>query len=342
MAEDNLILDFEGRRMPYSVEAEQAVLGSILIDPQSINLVATELKPDYFYIPQHKEIYRVLSSMLELGGAAIDFVTVLEKLKSAGVYDEAGGKAYLSQLANAVPSSANILTYVSIVRERYYVRSLMVAAQGIIKDIESNEKESSALLESAEQKIFDIRSGIDTTGLTHIRDVIMGETFDRLGKMNDPETRNDYIGIPTGISALDRVITGLNKSDMIILGARPGMGKTSFALNIARNVAVNAEKTVCFFSLEMTRDQLAQRMLSSEAAIESQKLRTGELSNDEWTRLVQAGENLSKANLYFDETSSITVPEMKAKLRRMKKVDLVIIDYLGLMHSSRKGEVNRV
>ncbi|MBQ1231015.1 MAG: DnaB-like helicase C-terminal domain-containing protein [Clostridia bacterium] len=120
------------------------------------------------------------------------------------------------------------------------------------------------------------------------------------------------------------------------------MGKTSFALNIARNVAVNAEKTVCFFSLEMTRDQLAQRMLSSEAAIESQKLRTGELSNDEWTRLVQAGENLSKANLYFDETSSITVPEMKAKLRRMKKVDLVIIDYLGLMHSSRKGEVNRV
>ncbi len=342
MADDNLILDLDGRKMPYSVEAEQAILGSILIDPQSINLVASELKPEYFYIPQHKEIYRVLSGMLELGGAAIDFVTVLEKLKSNGVYDEAGGKAYLTQLAQAVPSSANITTYVSIVRERYYVRSLMQAAQGIIKDIEDNTKDSSDLLNSAEQRIFEIRTGIDTTGLTHIRDVIIGETFDRLGKMSDPETRDDYIGIPTGISALDRVITGLNKSDMIILGARPGMGKTSFALNIARNVAVNAGKTVCFFSLEMTRDQLAQRLLSSEAAIESQKLRTGELSGDEWTRLVQAGENLSKANLYFDETSSITVPEMKAKLRRMKKVDLVIIDYLGLMHSSRSGETNRV
>lgn len=343
MADENLVLDFEGRKMPYSVEAEQAVLGSILIDPQSINLVASELKPEYFYIPQHREIYKVLSNMLELGGAAIDFVTVLEKLKSNGVYDEAGGKAYLSQLAQAVPSSANILTYVSIVRERHYVRSLMLAAQGIIKDIDDNAKDTADLLDSAEQRIFGIRSGMETTGLTHIKDVILSETFDRLGKMNDPATRDDYIGIPTGISALDRVITGLNKSDMIILGARPGMGKTSFALNIARNVAVNAGKTVCFFSLEMTRDQLAQRMLSSEAAIESQKLRTGDLSGDEWTRLVQAGENLSKANLYFDETSTITVPEMKAKLRRMKKVDLVIIDYLGLMHSARSGrDVNRV
>ena len=159
--------------------------------------------------------------------------------------------------------------------------------------------------------------------------------------MNDPETRNDYIGIPTGIGELDRITTGLNKSDLIILGARPGMGKTSFALNIARNVAVNAGKTVCFFSLEMSRDQLAQRMLSSEAAIKSEKLRTGALEPEEWTRLTQAGENLSKAEIYFDETSDITVPQMMAKLRRMKKCDLVVIDYLGLMTSAEKKE-NRV
>ncbi len=338
MANENIVLDLEGRKLPYSVEAEQAVLGSILIDPPSINLVASQLKPEFFYIPQHREIYSVLSHMLELGGSAIDFVTVLEKLKSDGVYDEAGGKAYLSQLVQAVPSSANILTYVSIIRDRYYSRSLMLAAQNIIKDIEENAKDSGNLLDSAEQRIFEIREGIDVTGLTHIKDVIAGETFDRLSKINDPATRDDFIGIPTGISALDRVITGLNKSDMIILGARPGMGKTSFALNIARNVAMNAGKTVCFFSLEMSRDQLAQRMLSSEAAIESQKLRTGELTEDEWTRLLQAGANLGKANLFFDESAGITVPEMKAKLRRMKKVDLVIIDYLGLMHSPRQKE----
>jgi replicative DNA helicase len=160
--------------------------------------------------------------------------------------------------------------------------------------------------------------------------------------MANPETRKDYIGIPSGIGALDKMITGLNKSDLIILGARPGMGKTSFALNIVRNVAVGTGKTVCFFSLEMTRDQLAQRMLSSEAGIKSEKLRTGELDDNEWARLAQAGENLSKANIFFDESSAITVPEMKAKLRRMKPApDLVVVDYLGLMKSAKSTE-NRV
>ena len=341
MADEKLVMDLEGRKLPYSIEAEQAVLGSILIDPASINLVINQLKTEYFYLPQHQKIFGVLSHMLELSGGKIDFVTVLEKLKSEGVYDETGGKAYLSQLAQAVPSSANIVTYVSIIRDRYYARSLMLAAQSIIKDVEENAKDSSELINTAEQKIYDIREGIDFTGLTHIKDVIHNETFDRLGKINDPQTRADYIGIPTGISALDRVITGLNKSDLIILGARPGMGKTSFALNIARNVAMNAGKTVCFFSLEMSRDQLAQRMLSSEAPVESQKLRTGDLTDDEWTKLLNASANLSKANIFFDESAGITVPEIRAKLLRMKKVDLVIIDYLGLMHSPRQKE-NRV
>ena len=315
-------------------------MGSIIIDPKCLNDVATSIKAEYFYIPQHREIYATLAEMYELS-QTIDFISLLEKLKRDGVYDEAGGKAYLTQLVQTVPSAANVLTYVAIVRERYTARSLMTAAQDIIKDINDNALDSSRLLDSAEQRIYEIRQGREVTGLTHIKSVIENETYDRLSKMADPETRADYVGIPCGIGELDRMITGLNKSDLIILGARPGMGKTSFALNIVRNVAVNTGRTVCFFSLEMTRDQLAQRMLSSEAGIKSEKLRTGELDEDEWTRLAQAGDSLSKADIYFDETSSITVPEMKAKLRRMKKVDLVVIDYLGLMHSARQID-NRV
>lgn len=340
MAEEKLIYDLEGGRLPYSVEAEQAVLGSVIIDPQCLNEIAVQMKTEYFYIPQHREIYSAMSAMYELS-QTIDFVSLLEKLKSDGVYDEAGGKAYLTQLVQTVPSAANVLTYVAIIRERYYARALMTAAQDIIKDINENEMDSGRLLDNAEQRIFEIRQGREISGLTHIKSVIENETYDRLSKMADPETRADYIGIPSGIGDLDKMITGLNKSDLIILGARPGMGKTSFALNIVRNVAMNTGRTVCFFSLEMTRDQLAQRMLSSEAGIKSEKLRTGELDDDEWTRLAQAGDALSKANIYFDETSSITVPEMKAKLRRMKQVDLVVIDYLGLMKSARQTE-NRV
>lgn len=340
MSDNRLIYDIDGGRLPYSVDAEQAVLGSMVIDPNCINEVAVQVRSEYFYIPQHREIYSAISSMYELS-QSIDFISLLERLKKDGVYDETGGKEYLTKLVQTVPSSANVMTYVGIIREQYYQRALMGAAQGIIKDINENTMDSGRLLDSAEQRIFEIRDGREIGGLTHIKDVISAETYDRLTKINDPETRDDYIGIPSGIGALDKMITGLNKSDLIILGARPGMGKTSFALNIARNVAVNAGKTVCFFSLEMTRDQLAQRMLSSEAAIKSEKLRTGELEPEEWTRLTQAGENLSKAEIYFDETSNITVPEMKAKLRRMKRVDLVVIDYLGLMHSPRQND-NRV
>ena len=340
MSDEKLIYNLDGARLPYSVEAEQAVLGSIIIDPACLNEIAVQVKTDYFYIPQHKEIYSALSSMYELS-QSIDFISLLEKLKKYGVYDEAGGKAYLTQLVQTVPSSANVLTYVAIIRERYYARALMNAAQNIIKDINDNVEDSGKLIDNAEQEIYAIRQGREVSGLTHIKSVIENETYDRLSKMADPVTRADYVGIPSGIGDLDKMITGLNKSDLIILGARPGMGKTSFALNIARNVAVNSNKTVCFFSLEMTRDQLAQRMLSSEAGIKSEKLRTGDLTPDEWTRLAQAGDNLSKANIYFDETSSITVPEMKAKLRRMRQVDLVVIDYLGLMKSAKSTE-NRV
>lgn len=338
MADDKNIFDLDLNRLPYSVEAEQSVLGAIIIDPQSINQVAGQIKPEYFYIPQHREIYKTLENMFQMS-RTIDYVTLLERLKDSGTYDEAGGKAYITQLAQMVPSSANILTYASIIRERYYTRSLILAAQNIIKDATDNVVDTARLLDSAEQRIYEIREGKDISGLTHIKDVMSAETFDRLTKITDPETKDDYIGIPTGIGDLDNVITGLNKSDLIIVGARPGMGKTSFALNIAKNVAEKG-KRVAFFSLEMTRDQIAQRLLSNEASVPSTKLRTGQLSPEEWARLGNAGQTLSKMDIYVDETPGITVPEMKAKLLR-NKVDLVIIDYLGLMQSAKRTE-NRV
>lgn len=347
MSEGKLFFDLEGGSQPYAVEAEQSVLGSILVEPSCINDIAPVVKPEFFYLPQHREIYSAITTMFQLN-RSIDLVSLIEQLRKNGTYDESGGKSYITQLIQGVPSVANVMTYVDIVRDKYYARELMNVAQHIIKDINENAADTGALLETAEQKIFDIRQGRDVSGLTHIREVIANETYDRLSKISDPETHDDYVGIPCGIGELDKKITGLNKSDLIILGARPGMGKTSFALNIARNVAMGDDKksaerkkTVCFFSLEMTRDQLAQRLLSSEAGIKSEKLRTGELDADEWTRLAQAGDRLSQCEIYFDETSGITVPEMKAKLRRMRKCDLVIIDYLGLMHSARNID-NRV
>ncbi len=339
MPEQNIFSEY-GQQVPFSLEAEQSVLGGILIDPSSITRVADTIKSEHFYLPQHQAIYTVMSNMFQLS-ARIDTVTVLDELKKSGVYDEAGGKAYLVQLAQTVPSVANIESYAAIVREKYYMRSLISAARDIISDTTEGAADAGVLLDSAEQRIFEIRQGKEVSGLRHIKDIIVNETLDRIDKISNPETKGDYIGIPCGISDLDRIITGLNKSDLIILGARPGMGKTSFALNIARNVAVQQDKSVCFFSLEMTRDQLAQRMLSDEASIKSDKLRTGEISGAEWTRLVQASDVLSKAPIYFDESSGITVPEIKAKVRRMKKADLIIIDYLQLMRSARRTE-NRV
>lgn len=335
---DNKDFDLLGGHMvPFSAEAEQSVLGSVLIDPQCMDRLSGNIKPEHFYIQQHQAVYNVMSDMYMLN-KAIDPVTVLDELKARGVYDDAGGKAYITQLVQVVPSAANIDAYIGIVKDKYYSRSLMKTAQQIIADIEDGAGSSGQLIERAEQSIYDIRKGRETSGLVHIRDVLRNETIHRIDCLNNEETRDDFIGIPCGINALDDMLTGLNKSDLIILGARPGMGKTSFALNIARHVALKEKKTVCFFSLEMTRDQLAQRLLSAEACISSEKLRTGKIEGSEWTSLVQATEILSKADLYVDQTTRITVNEMKAKLRRMPKVDLVIVDYLGLMSSTKKTD----
>ena len=194
-------------------------------------------------------------------------------------------------------------------------------------------------MDSAEQKIYEIRKDRQGGGLIPIQEVLASnyEIFNKLAS----DEREEFIGIPTGISALDEITTGLNKSDLIIVGARPGMGKTSFALNLARNVAINQNKTVAFFALEMSREQLVNRLISSEAKVSSKKLRVGNLTPEEWSRIAAASAVLCKAPMYFDDTSNITVPEMKARLRRLKKVDFVVIDYLQLMHSARRSE-NRV
>ncbi len=346
----------DGKLLPFSQEAEQSVLGAILVDPPSINLIMDKLKPVHFFIKKNRAVFDILCSM-SVAQQTIDFITILERIKQLPenesrkandtrpfepLFKEGEAKAYLTQIVQSVPTSANITTYADIVLEKYHIRALMEASQDILTMAQSGSVDASQLLEAAETKIYDIRQGKDVTGLHLLDDIIKSETFVRLSKISDPETRKDYIGIPTGFSELDRIITGLNRSDLIIVGARPGMGKTAFALNIARNVSMQSGKTVCFFSLEMSRDQLAQRLLSSEAMIESGKMRTGDLTPDEWTRLTQAGLNLAQAKMYIDETPGITVPEIMAKLRRMKDTpDLVIIDYLGLIQSAKRTE-NRV
>ncbi len=339
MAEKN-DYGFEGMSLPFSNDAEQSVLGAILNDPPSINMVMDKLRAEHFYIPQNRRLYEIVTA-LSAASQPIEFITILEKLRRDELFDDTSAKSYITNIIQSVATSANIVTHADIIRERFYVRSLIVASRDIIDMASGGVTDANVLLGAAEQKIYEIRQGRDITGLKQLGSVIEGETFVRLSKISNPETRKDYIGIPTGFSELDKLTTGLNRSDLIIVGARPGMGKTAFALNIARNVAVQSGKTVCFFSLEMSRDQLAQRLLSSEAMIESGKLRTAELSSEEWLRLSQAGEHFKDVQMYIDETSGITVPEMKAKLLRMKNVDLVIIDYLGLMQSAKRTE-NRV
>ena len=325
--------------MPFSPEAEQSVLGAILLDSSCLDRVTEFLpRPDYFYQVNNALIYEVMLDLFTTG-RPVDFVTVLEQLKQNDSFDESTGKVYLMQLAQIVPSISNVESYAKIVRDKYDVRTLILAAREILEDASQGAADASTLLDSAEQRIFDIRRGKNMQGLQPLNEVII-ETFDRLDRLNSPD-RDLYKGIPTGIRELDDTITGLNRSDLIILAARPGMCKTSFALNIARHAAVTAQKRVAFFSLEMAREQLASRLLSTESLVSGTKLRTGELNDGEWARLIEGGDILSKASIYLDDNSSITVPEMKAKIRRLKNVDLVIIDYLQLMNSAKRID-NRV
>ncbi|MGN0449004.1 MAG: replicative DNA helicase [Ruminococcus sp.] len=339
MADSLFSGSYDGLNMPYSPEAEQAVLGAIILDSTVFDKVVDYIKsPEYFYVALHKLIFMQMQEMINFG-AAIDFVTLLEKLKQNKAFDEATGKTYLMDLVNNCPSISNAEAYAKVIADKYNIRRLITASREIIDDASAGDEEPSVLIDSAEQKIFDIRKGNEKSGLERINSVIL-QTFDRLDALNS-ETDDSMKPISTGIGDLDRVITGLNRSDLILLAARPGMGKTSFALNIARNAACTSKKTVAFFSLEMSKEQLASRLLSTEALISGTKLRTGKLNDEEWNRLIPASDVLSKAELYLDDTPGITITEMKSRLRRLRNLDLVVIDYLQLMGSGRRID-NRV
>ncbi len=328
---------FEQLNEPYSMEAEQALLGAVLINPACYTRVSGIVRPESFYIPQHKAIFAAIAN-LDYLNQKIDPLLVLEELKQNGTYDEAAGKNYLAQLAQSVPSVENVESYARIIKEKYYLRTLMEAAEEMLKNAANEELSADTIMDAAEQKIYNIRQGNKENEPVRLSDILRDEVYDNLQKITSPETAEESKGIPTGFSLLDKYMTGLNKSDLILIGARPAMGKTSFALNIARNIAVKAKKKVVFFSLEMGREQLAQRVLSTEARVESQKMRTGELTDDDWSRIGQATLALNDAELYFDDTSTITVPEMKARVRKMRDVDCVIIDYLQLMTGTKRTE----
>ena len=339
MPNNQTIVSLDDVQLPYSLEAEQAVLGSILTEPDCITQVLILFKADHFYLPQHKAIFNIMQEIDALGGK-VDPLVVLERLKSENVYDDAGGKNYLYQLAQSVPSTQNVESYCKIVKEKYYIRTLINVSKEIIEDASGSDNEADLLLDSAEQKIYDIRQGKVSKGPTRIGDIIINEVYDKLQKLSSADS-DQYKGYTTGFTDLDRSITGLNKSDLVIIGARPAMGKTSLALNMARNTAMLGKKKVVFFSLEMTKEQLAQRVLSTEARVESTKMRTGNITSDEWARLATATSLLSNCELSFDDTSNMTVPEMKSRIRRLRDVDAVFVDYLQLMKSGQRIE-NRV
>ncbi len=326
--------------LPYSLEAEQTVLGAVLLDPDSLSIAMNYVKPESFYIAMHRELFAIIIRLFTMGVNS-DIITVLDEAVKAKVFESSKvGKEYLSTVMELVPTTKNVESYCKIVEEKYYIRSLITASKEIIEMCSSGDEGASHLLDFAEQKIYDIRQGRDTDGLTRIDQVVM-DAYDELGRKSGPD-REKYLGTGSGFSDLDNVITGLNKSDLLIVAARPAMGKTSFVLNIAANVCRHrTDKEVVIFSLEMSKEQLVTRMLSSESLVDSDKLMKGTIAGEDWTKLAKGAERLSNMPIYLDDTAGITVPQMKAKLRRMKDLGLVVIDYLQLMSSGRRID-NRV
>ena len=337
MDENDILLS--ARELPHSIEAEQSVLGAIIADPSVLSDVLELIKPEYFYNDQHKALYSIMLQMNSMS-LPVDIVTVLNEAEKQHIFESpAEGRRYLAEIGNMLPSTANIESYCKIVADKYFLRSLSYVARTILEEVQSGEQNAQLLLDSAEQKIYDIRQGRDVRGLVPLSEAI-AEAYDRLGKISGPD-KDKYVGARTGFTLLDSITSGLNKSDLIIIAARPGMGKTSFAMNIATNVARQNEKEVVTFNLEMSKEQLATRILSTEALVESNTLRNGRISGDDWVKLATSAGYLSSLPLYIDDTASMTVQQMKAKLRRTKNLGLVIIDYLQLMESTSRSD-NRV
>lgn len=329
--------EIAAREMPHSVEAEQTVLGAVLTDPDLLSTVMNYLKSESFYVDKHKKLYSIILRLFSVGTES-DIITVLDEAVREGVFeDSASGKSYLAAIMEGVPTLANIESYCKIVEEKYYLRSLALAAKKIIQNCTESAEPASVILDSAEQMIYDIRQGREVDGLVKIDEVLI-DTYEHLNRISGAD-KEKYQGAKSGYADLDRVISGLNKSDLLILAARPGMGKTSFALNLAANVCRrHKDKEVVVFSLEMSKEQLATRMLSAEALVTSDHLMKGTIDEKEWEKLAQGADRMAEMNMYLDDTAGITVVQMKAKLRRLKNVGLVVIDYLQLMNSGKKAE----
>jgi replicative DNA helicase len=318
-----------GKQMPHSIEAEQAVLGSMLIDARCIGDVLGVLKSADFYASVNRDIYETIYSMFTYS-MVTDPVTVLEQMRVGGVWTE-NSAAYLLELVNITPTSANVMEYAAIVRDMALLRSVADAGSDIYNMALEGEGGAAAILEAAEKKIYALRQGRTTKGLEPINKVLMS-VYDQMAEI--AKSGSSLPGLTTGLHDLDAKILGLNNSDLILLAARPGVGKTSFALNIATHVAKTSGKAVAVFSLEMSREQLALRILSFTSQIDSKKLQTGRLTDEEWTKLGTAAAMLSGYEMLINDNPSLSVADMNAQCRRVNNLGLVVIDYLQLMQSA--------
>ena len=333
MALDELL----AKQVPYSVEAEQSVLGSMLVDPRTVSDVMEILKMEDFYMEANRLTYEAIQKMF-LDGRSIDPVTVLEEITRMG-YREKVPRDYILQLVEITPHAANVMDYARIVRSKSMLRELQQVGADIIDLTRAEEEEADTVADLAEQKVYAVRQGREVQGFTPLN-VAISEVYANLDEL--ATSAGKLPGLPTGFAMLDQYIGGLNKSDLILLGARPGMGKTAIALNMAMSAAKKSDKTVVIFQLEMSRTQLATRLLSAEGFIDSKKLRLGNLNDEDWQNMANATQSLNRLNILIDENSGITVPEMKAKCRRLgDQLGLIVIDYLQLMHTPKHTD-NRV
>lgn len=333
------------RQMPVSTEAEQALLGALIVNPDSFNIVGGMISQDDFYITEHKHIYAALLKMFA-ESKTIDTVTLVNALIEQGDRDEASGIQYVTTLADAVPAVENIKDYARIVKEKSLLRKLIGVCEEINTQAYDESSPVHSIIDNAEQKIFDLSHGNDNKEFRHIRDVLQNvyHEFEVLS-----EAKGAVGGAKTGFSGVDKMLIQMGRGDLVIVGARPGMGKTSFALNIATNFAKASGKAVAIFSLEMSAEQLVTRIISSEALVDSYNLRTGQLKNEDWDNIADVISQLSGTEIYIDDTSAITTTEMKAKLRRIKNLGMVVVDYIGLMQSTSNtdnraqqvGEISR-
>ncbi len=327
------------RQMPQSLEAEQAVLGSILIDSRCVADVIGIVRPEDFYLEQNREIYSTIYTMFNFS-QTIDPVTVLDKMRELGVYHD-NSRDYILQLMEITPTAANAVRYANIVKDKATLRGLADASVDISKMVQEQVGTTAEILESAEKKIYALRKGERGDSLEHIG-VTLHKVFDRLTELSQSDSA--IPGMSTGMRDLDKKINGLNDSDLLLVAARPAMGKSAFALNLALNVAKKYNKTVAIFNLEMSREQLAMRLLAIESFVDGQKMATGKLTDEEWSKLSLASVALSQTDIRIDDNPSITVAEMNAKCRRVENLGMVVIDYLQLMNGSGygKGGENRV